>query len=149
MEDSGRNDTVLVVDDDPEWRAFVADALASCCAVVSASTGKDGVRIARTRRPSAIVLDVLLAGAEDGFTILCELRKDPATRDIPVVLFSNVNAKTHLAFNADDIRRQLGIRPDAFVEKPASAETIRRIVNEVIARRCSGRVAPDENSNVE
>jgi CheY-like chemotaxis protein len=148
METSRHSDTILVVDDDPEWRAFVADALASYDGGVSAATGRDGVRIARTTRPAAIVLDVLMAGAEDGFTILCELRKDPATQDIPVVLFSNVNAKTHLAFNTADIRMQLGASPDAFVEKPATAETIRRIVTEVIARRRSGHAAPDEVSDV-
>ena len=80
MQGESSSDTVLVVDDDPEWRVFVTDALASSYAVVSVSTGSEGVRIARTTSPCAIVLDVLMAGAEDGFMILCELRKDPATR---------------------------------------------------------------------
>ena len=138
MKTSSHKDTVLVVDDDPDWRAFVTDALASCYTVVPASTGRDGVWIAKTSRPTAIVLDVLMAGAEDGFTILAELRKNEITRQIPVVMFSNVNAVAHLSFDAVNIQTQLGTSPDAFLEKPASTDTILRTVNEVIAQHHHG-----------
>ena len=135
-------DTILVVDDDPDWRTFVTDALASCYTVVSSSTGREGVWIAKVSRPAAIVLDVLMAGTDDGFTILAELRKHAATRNIPVVLFSNVNAVTHLAFDTANIQTQLGTSPDAFLEKPASAKTVLRTVTEVIARRRPGHATP-------
>lgn len=135
MQTSSHKDTILVVDDDPDWRAFVTEALASIYTVVSASTGRDGVWNAKRSRPAAIVLDVLMAGTDDGFTILAELRGNETTRYIPVVMFSNVNAVTRLSFDAASIKTQLGTSPDAFLEKPANAETILRTVNEVIAQQ--------------
>lgn len=142
MDNRRNKPTVVVVDDDPEWRDFVSSALAPDYAVVAVASGSEGVRTARAKRPCAIVLDVLMSGDADGFMTLCELQKEPATRAIPVVLFSNVNAETQLAFSAEEIRAHLGFGPDAFVEKPASAATIRSTVARVIEGRRGSRPAP-------
>ena len=52
-----------------------------------ASTGKDGLRMARELRPEVILLDIELSDM-DGFEVLHALKEDPVTRDIAVIFIS-------------------------------------------------------------
>jgi len=53
--------------------------------VVTASNGEEGLNLARTLRPAAITLDVLMPGM-DGWEVLRELKADPQTCAIPVLM---------------------------------------------------------------
>ena len=53
--------------------------------VVTASSGEEGLRLAREMRPGAITLDVMMPGM-DGWAVLSALKDDPALAEIPVVL---------------------------------------------------------------
>lgn len=55
--------------------------------VVTAADGYEAVAKARAERPDAIVLDVMMPNM-DGFAALGELKADPDTRDIPVVMLT-------------------------------------------------------------
>ena len=52
--------TILIVDDDPEWREFIGETLGSEYAVRFATNGVDGLRVAREAAPGAIVLDIMM-----------------------------------------------------------------------------------------
>lgn len=79
---------VLVVDDEPDIRAFLELTLeASDFEVTLAEDGIQGRALARSVRPDAVILDVMMPGA-DGISVLRSLRDDPATADIPVVLLT-------------------------------------------------------------
>ena len=56
-------------------------------AVLTASSGPEGLELARRRLPGAITLDVMMAGM-DGWTVLKLLKDDPSTQNIPVVMYS-------------------------------------------------------------
>jgi len=68
----------------------------------SAATGEQAIKIAQDEKPDIILLDILLPGL-GGFEILKVLKDDPITKDIPVVILSNLSQK-------DDIEKgkQLG-----------------------------------------
>ncbi len=68
--------TVLVVDDRPDARYSLARPLAAA--------GFDVLRLARLQ-VDAIVLDIILPDI-DGYEVLQQLKADPTTRDIPVIL---------------------------------------------------------------
>ena len=55
--------------------------------VYPASSGAEGIALARAEQPDAIVLDVMMPGM-DGPDTLAELRSDPATASIPVVFLT-------------------------------------------------------------
>jgi len=77
---------VLVIDDDPNALDLLGRALQSTGhRVVTASDGQEALRLARTLQPVAITLDVVMPGM-DGWEVLRELKLDPDTRDIPVVM---------------------------------------------------------------
>jgi signal transduction histidine kinase/DNA-binding response OmpR family regulator len=79
--------TVLVVDDDPELRRVVGmDLRGEGLEVWTAETAEEGARLAQ-KRPSLILLDLLLPD-RSGLDLLEALKKDPVTRDIPVLVVS-------------------------------------------------------------
>jgi CheY-like chemotaxis protein len=81
--------TLLVIDDDDDIReiAQLTMELGTSWRVLTASSGADGVEQARSVRPDAILLDVMMPGL-DGPATLGLLREDDAIRDIPVVFLT-------------------------------------------------------------
>jgi signal transduction histidine kinase/DNA-binding response OmpR family regulator len=82
----GEEQVVLVVDDDPTALDLLGRTLQeSGMRVVTASEGQEALHLARTLHPAAITLDVLMPGI-DGWEVLRELKANPATQDIPVIM---------------------------------------------------------------
>jgi two-component system alkaline phosphatase synthesis response regulator PhoP len=81
--------TLLVIDDDDDIReiAQLALELGASWKVLTASSGPDGVVLAESGRPDAILLDVMMPGV-DGPATYELLRKSEGTRKIPVVFLT-------------------------------------------------------------
>ncbi|HEY4058419.1 MAG TPA: response regulator [Kofleriaceae bacterium] len=80
---------VLVIDDDEKARYIIKRHLIGTpYTLLEASNGKDGVTIARREHPKVILLDFLLQG-ETAFDVLDELKADPQTRGIPVIIVTS------------------------------------------------------------
>jgi signal transduction histidine kinase/ActR/RegA family two-component response regulator len=84
---------VLIVDDDQASRYVLRRWLDGRYQVEEASTGHDGLRQAATR-PDAIFLDVVMPDLT-GFEVLERLKADPATRDIPIVVYTALSLGVH------------------------------------------------------
>jgi CheY-like chemotaxis protein len=70
--------------------------------VATASNGERGLALARELNPSVITLDVLMPGT-DGWTVLTQLKADPALSDIPVVMLTMLDdAETGYALGATE-----------------------------------------------
>ena len=79
---------VLVVDDHAESADLLTNYLQEAgYRVALAPSGASAVALARTLRPAAITLDILLPD-RDGHAVLTDLKSDPGTRDIPVIVVS-------------------------------------------------------------
>ncbi|CAA9342958.1 MAG: hypothetical protein AVDCRST_MAG48-3760, partial [uncultured Friedmanniella sp.] len=93
---------VVVVDDD--WQSV--DLMGAYLdghgvRVVPARDGAEGLDLVRRLGPAAVLLDLRLPGV-DGWEVLRQLREDPATRDVPVVIASILDEKSRgLAGGAD------------------------------------------------
>ena len=86
--------TLLVIDDDATARELMQRFLATeGFHIVMASSGADGLRLARELRPDAITLDVLMPGM-DGWAVLTALKGDPELADIPVIMLTIVEEKS-------------------------------------------------------
>jgi len=102
--------TLLIVEDDPHYARVIADlAHDKGFKVVVAHTGSEALELARRVNPSAVSLDVFLPDML-GWTVLSQLKQDPATRHIPVQIVTL------------DEDRQHGLARGAFafVTKPTS-----------------------------
>jgi len=77
---------LLVVDDDEISRYLLKGLLSSLpYEVIEAADGDEGLKLARSENPCAVILDLVMPRM-DGFETLARLRSDPATRDIPVII---------------------------------------------------------------
>lgn len=84
---------VLVVDDEPPARELLTRYLESAgYATEPVCSGAEAVQKARQLRPSAITLDILMPGGS-GFETLFQLKNEPETADIPIIVVSVVDQK--------------------------------------------------------
>jgi signal transduction histidine kinase/ActR/RegA family two-component response regulator len=84
-------DTILVIDDDPAVRDLMSRSLAKLdLNVALASSGEEGLRIAKQVRPAIITLDVMMPGT-DGWSVLNQLKADPDLTNIPVIMVTIVD----------------------------------------------------------
>jgi CheY-like chemotaxis protein/two-component sensor histidine kinase len=85
---------VLVIDDDQMVRDLLTQFLGrEGFEPHTAADGIEGLRIARSLRPEAIVLDVMMPQL-DGWSVLAALKGDPELVEIPVVMLTIVDDKT-------------------------------------------------------
>ena len=120
----------MVIDDDPAAREVITRFLAKeGFSPVSASTGKQGLRLAKELRPAVITLDALMPGM-DGWTVLAALKADPETAEIPVVMLSILdNQDLGFALGASD-----------YLTKPIDSDRLARVLIKYAGHMTSGRV---------
>jgi CheY-like chemotaxis protein len=86
-----RPHTVVAIDDDPMAIELVRASLEpEGWTVLGAATGQEGLTLIRDRKPSAVLLDLLMPGM-DGFEVLEALRADPDTKSVPVVILTSMS----------------------------------------------------------
>ncbi len=123
-----RKPVVLVVDDDKSTRSIIAFHLESNgITVLQASGGRDALEVAKQSRPDLITLDVMMPELS-GYDVVDALRKDPALRDIPVVLLSVLGGIGNQA-------HALHIGADAYLDKPVSGPRLLRTVHSLLGDR--------------
>jgi CheY-like chemotaxis protein len=98
---------ILVVDDQPQLLELVAVTLQDNYQVLFAKNGQQAIESTHTEHPDLILLDVMLHGSDlDGLEVCRQLKKDPATQDIPIVLLTAGGQRSNLeagqAAGADD-----------------------------------------------
>lgn len=82
---------VLIVDDDQLTAATWAMGLKSAgLEVITAANGQDGINQAKTQKPNMVLLDQIMPDML-GNAVLGQLKSDPETSSIPVMLISNYN----------------------------------------------------------
>jgi diguanylate cyclase (GGDEF)-like protein len=118
---------VLVVDDEAAVREVVVETLADFgYECVEAADGFEALRIARARVPDLIILDVLMPQMS-GDEVHESLRRDPATRYLPVIFLSAQGDAQH------KVRRLLN-GADDYLGKPFDTEELAARVTTAIRR---------------
>ena len=80
---------VLIVEDQTDIRKLIRMTLEFEDYIIhEACDGASGLNLARSERPDIMLLDVMMPGEMDGLQVCQALKKDPATRDIKVVLLT-------------------------------------------------------------
>jgi twitching motility two-component system response regulator PilH len=125
----GISPRILVADDDKLMQALLGDLLAqSGCEVLSAWDGEEALAKVRSESPDLILLDILMP-KRNGIQVARDLKRAPATRDIPVVIVSSL---------AGTATAQVS-KAEAYVQKPIDPHSLMKTVWELLASR---RYAP-------
>lgn len=119
--------TVLVVEDDPTiLQLLEVNFEMEGFTVVRAEDGLLGLEAARSKRPDVIVSDVMMPNMS-GLEMVSELKADPDTAGIPVILLS---AKAQ----GSDVRQGIEAGADDYVTKPFEPLDLIDRVNSLLAR---------------
>jgi CheY-like chemotaxis protein len=118
---------ILIIDDEDDIRQVAALSLETVAGweVVVASSGAQGLARAVDYQPDAILLDVMMPGM-DGPSTFRELRKNPATAKIPVLLLT---AKVQ----STDQRRFADLGVEAVLFKPFDPLTLATQISSVLS----------------
>jgi len=87
---------ILVIDDESILRKTLEQALAQEFDVVTAIDGQEGYKKAKEEKPNLIMLDIIMPNM-NGMDCLKKIKQDPETKDIPVVLLTNVEKSESIA----------------------------------------------------
>ena len=119
---------VLVVDDSPAQRHYVADCLArQGFDVVTADNGKTALERARAVRPALVVSDYEMP-VMSGFELVHALRRDPELRQIPVIMLTARDSKR-------DMAQMRAVGASAYLVKPFSQDKCIALVERTLAER--------------
>jgi two-component system alkaline phosphatase synthesis response regulator PhoP len=113
---------ILVVDDEPDVVEMIKVALEGAShQVVVAYNGQEGVDKARSQKPDAIIMDIMMP-VKDGFVACKELKGDPSCRDIPILVLTGVSE--HFAHTR--YAKSMGLELDAedYIDKPIDPKAL-------------------------
>jgi signal transduction histidine kinase len=132
---------ILIIDDDDDDRAILGDLLAAQGhTAVPASSGAEGLRLARELIPDLIILDVMMPKL-DGFAVGAQLRTDPITAEVPIIMITSLDDRQSRL-------RGIAAGADEFLTKPVDTAELRVRV-QAIARINRYRRLLDERARAE
>jgi len=112
---------ILLIEDDP----FISDVYITNLKnngfeVLLANDGESGLDIIKKEKFDLVLLDLLLPKI-DGFEILRNIKKDPALKDIPVIILTNLGEKENIErgkeLGAVDYLVKINFTPKEVIEK--------------------------------
>jgi len=134
--------TILIVDDAPENLAVLGEVLAPAFKVRAVNSGARALQIAASMpRPDLILLDIMMPDM-DGFEVLARLREDSATRDIPVIFVTAMDAVT-------DEERGLALGAVDYIAKPIQPAIVMARVRAHLELKQARDWLKDQNSYLE
>ncbi len=127
------NKTILVVDDEPNVRDYLATLLKDAgFLVLTAADGEEALAIIEQHRPDFISLDLIMP-RKSGHKLLYELRKDRELSRIPVLIVT-AHAKTDLGEHdlQDILDNSIMSGPGTYLEKPVDPQNYVRSIQRAL-----------------
>ncbi len=118
---SSKTIKILLIEDDPFLLSMYSTKFGlENFSVISADDGEKGWQMADEVRPDIILLDILMPKM-NGFEVLEKLKANKKTKNIPVILLTNLNQKDEIergmTLGADDYLIKAHFMPSEVVEK--------------------------------
>ena len=134
--------TILIVDDTPENLSVLGELLQRSYRVRAANSGRRAIQIAESQpTPDLILLDVMMPEM-DGYAVLGELREHPATRDIPVIFVTAMDA-------TEDEEHGLDCGAVDYITKPIRPAIVLARVRAQLELKRARDILRDQNSYLE
>lgn len=121
-------ETILVVEDDENIQQLVGYNLAKAgFHVLYADNGEQALSVIKREKPELIVLDLMLPGLS-GFEICKLVRKDPKTKNLPIVMLTAKSEENDMAAGLD-------IGADDYITKPFSPKILISRIKAALRRK--------------
>jgi CheY-like chemotaxis protein len=109
--------TILIVEDEPKNMTLTRDILKiSGYETIEAVDGRQGIDKAKSAKPNLILMDIMMPKM-DGYAACREIKADPATKNIPVIMLTAVGYDLN-----KKLAKQMGA--DGYVTKPFSRQQL-------------------------
>ena len=119
--------TVMVVDDNAEFRAYMVSELSRRYNVIQAADGEECLRILEKEEPDVLVCDVMMPNM-DGFEVTRRIKSNIDTSHIPVILLS--------ARMSEDVRLEgYETGADAYITKPFKMDLLEVRIHNLMEER--------------
>ncbi|KKR27728.1 MAG: Two component transcriptional regulator, winged helix family [Candidatus Woesebacteria bacterium GW2011_GWA1_39_8] len=116
---------VLVVDDDPDLQKIYSEKLtASGYETLLAPDATQALYLAKNNKPDLILLDIMLPPGANGFDVYEELQKDDDLKNIPVIVFTNLDTEK-------DMAEQMGIKDYIIKAELTPAQIVERVKEKI------------------
>jgi len=113
---------ILFIEDESILQKSFGDILGkNNCRVISALNGEIGLRLAKSEKPDLILLDIVLPRI-NGFGVLKMLKEDPETKNIPVIVLTNLE-------NMEDINKAIELGATTYLIK--TQYKIEEVINKI------------------
>jgi len=140
--DSGRKNTILVVDDSPQNIDLLGNALSGDYEIKVALTGEKALKIAGTENPpDLILLDVMMPGM-DGYEVCRRLKSNAKTIDIPVIFVTSMS-------EVEDETKGLEVGAIDYIIKPIRAPIVQARVRSHIELKEAREYLKNQNKILE
>jgi DNA-binding response OmpR family regulator len=117
---------ILIVDDESDFIELVQYRFASLgCEFIVANNGVQALSQARQFKPNLILLDILLPDL-DGLSVCEILRRQPSTKQIPIIFMS--------ALSSEVTKRTVAMQADDFFTKPLDLERLQLRITDLLQR---------------
>jgi CheY-like chemotaxis protein len=117
---------ILIVDDEHDFVELVQYRLAGVgCEFIVAGNGVEALSQARQFKPNLILLDILLPDL-DGLSVCEILRRQPATKKIPIIFMS--------ALSGEVTKRTVAMQAEDFFTKPLDLDRLQRRITDLLQR---------------
>ena len=116
---------ILIVEDDPDSLRLTRRLLQiSGYTTIEATDGKQGVELAKARRPDLILMDIMMPEM-DGYTACDAIKTDKATSEIPVVMLTAMGYELN-----KKLAEKMGA--DGYITKPFTREELLDVINQFL-----------------
>ena len=141
---------VLVVDDEPDVRNFLAACIEDAGFVVeTAKDGVDALEKIEANPPDLMTLDMVMP-RKSGIAVIRTLREDERFTSLPVIV---ITAHAHDEFGSEDIKNfnafASGLRPRYTMEKPVTPEKLVKAIADILQVDIDEVPAAGEDSEYE
>ena len=121
---SSQKRKILIVDDEPNVRKLLRTLLRDYT-VVEAEDGEKAVEIAGAEKPDLILMDIMMPKM-DGYSSCYALKREPATRSIPIIIVTAIDLKLNL-----ELGKEIGA--DGYITKPFNSQDLLNSISQVLA----------------
>lgn len=132
---TGDQALILIVDDDYDFleiNRFILEG-ASYRVATATNPAEAQQRIAE-QTPDLVITDLMMTSVDAGFALSAQLKGDPRTAGVPIIIATSVSSQLGLNFRPDTDADLAEMHVDAYFDKPIDAQALLAKVKELLER---------------
>ena len=126
---------ILIVDDDYDFleiNRFILEGAGY--RVVTATNPAEAMQRVAEAVPDLVITDLMMTSVDAGFAFSAQLKADPRTAGLPIIISTSVSSQLGLNFRPDTDADLAKMHVDAYFDKPIDAQALLAKVKELLER---------------